>query len=411
MNINFFIARRYLTSPKTTHIINIISSITGISFAIGTMALVIIISIFNGLESLIINRFNSFDPDLKVTPVYSKTFVPDKNFMLQLNSLSDVDKHAFTIEETALIKYHDIYHPFVIKGVELSYADMTGLDTMTTNGRFSLIYQNQPVAVIGMGVSAYLSISLNFAAPISIYAPNRNADINSSPDNAFIMKAIYPIGIYSVDPEMDNFVIVPISFASELFNYKNEASSLEIKLKPGASIEKSKKMLQKLLGSSFQVKDRFEQHQLIYQIMKSEKAIVFLILLFILLIASFNITSSLTMLILEKKEDINTLQSIGLSQKDIKKIFLIEGWLIAIWGTLSGIVLGLIFCFLQYKFGIIPMEGSSPDAFIVQSYPVEVRVLDLVYILVAVLGVGYFSSRFPVRYITRRYLPDEHKGA
>jgi len=410
MNIHLFIARRYLTSKKTTHIINIISTITGASFAIGTMALVIIISIFNGLESLIINRFNAFDPDIKIIPVYSKTFVPDHNFMLTLKSLDDIDRYVFTIEETALVKYHEIYHPFTIKGVDLNYADMTGLDTMMTNGHFSLLYQNRPVAVIGMGVSAYLSVSLNFTAPLSIYAPNRLADINTSPENAFVMKPIYPVGIYSIDPEMDNFVIVPLSFARELFNYSNEVSSIEIKLKNSNDASKIETLLQNTLGAKFDVKNRFEQHQLIYQIMKSEKVIVFLILLLILLIASFNITSSLTMLILEKKEDINTLQSIGFSLKSIKKVFLIEGWLIAIIGTFSGIVLGLIFCFLQYHFGIIPMEGSSPDAFIVQAYPVEVRPFDILIIAIAVMGIGYLTSRFPVRYITKKYLPDEHNG-
>lgn len=410
MNIHFFIARRYLTSPKTTHIINVISSITGASFAIGTMALVIIISIFNGLESLIINRFNAFDPDLKITPIYSKTFVPDNNFMLKIKSFDEIDRFAFTIEETALVKYHEIYHPFTIKGVDLAYADMTGIDTMITNGHFSLIYQNRPVAVIGMGVSAYLSISLNFTAPLNIYAPNRFANINSGPDNAFIIKPIYPIGIYSIDPEMDNLVIVPIAFARELFKYSNEVSSMEIKLKNNIDASKVEKMLQKTLGQSFDIKNRFEQHQLIYQIMKSEKIIVFLILLLILFIASFNITSSLTMLILEKKEDINTLQSIGFSLNSIKKIFLIEGWLIAVVGTLSGVVLGLAFCFIQYHFGVIPMEGSSPDAFIVQSYPVEVRPLDILIIAIAVIGIGYLSSRLPIRYITKKYLPDEHHG-
>ncbi|MGQ9846573.1 MAG: FtsX-like permease family protein [Bacteroidales bacterium] len=410
MNIHFFIAKRYLTSPKTTHLINIISSITGASFAIGTMALVIIISIFNGLESLIINRFNAFDPDLKIIPVYSKTFIPDNNFLLKIKSLDEIDRFAFTIEETALVKYHDRYHPFTIKGVDLAYTDMTGIDTMITSGHFSLMYQNRPVAVIGMGVSAYLSVSLNFAAPLNIYAPNRFANINSEPANAFVVKPIYPVGIYSIDPEMDNLVIVPISFARELFNYSNEVSSLEIKLKKSSDATKIEKTLQLALGQSFDVKNRFEQHQLIYQIMKSEKIIVFLILLLILFIASFNITSSLTMLIIEKKEDINTLQSIGFSLKSIKKIFLIEGWLIAIVGTLIGIVLGLAFCFIQYHFGIIPMEGSTPDAFIVQSYPVEVRPLDIVIIAIVVIGIGYLSSRLPIRFITKKYLPDEHNG-
>ena len=404
MNIHWFIARRYFTAPKTTHIINIISSITAISFAIGTIALVIIISIFNGLESLVISRYDAFDSDLKIIPVNSKVFIPDKNLFSILNSIDEIDKYAFTLEDNVLVKYHDIYHPFTLKGVELNYADMTGLDTMIVNGRFSLMYQNNPVAVVGMGVSAYLSISLNFVAPLKIYSPNRLADINSSPENAFIMKPIYPIGIYSVDPDMDNFIIVPIKFARELFKYDSEVSSLEIKLKDRSFSNKVENILQKTLGPNFDVRNRFEQHQFIYQIMKTEKIIVFAILTFILLIASFNITASLTMLIIEKKEDIISLRSIGLSMKDIQKIFLYEGWLISIIGSISGIILGLIFCFLQKKFGIIPMEGSNPDAFIVKAYPIEVNLLDIVIILLTVLTIGYLSSRFPVRFITRKYL-------
>lgn len=408
MNLYWFIAKRYFTSPKTTHIINIISSITAVSFAIGTLALVIIISIFNGLESLIIKRFNSFDPDLKIIPVHSKIFVPDKQMLLTLNSIQEIDKYAFTLEDNVLVKYQDRYHPFTLKGVDLSYADMTGLDTMIVNGRFSLMYQNQPVAVIGMGISANLSVSLNFVAPLKIYAPNRIANAEFSPDNAFVTKSIYPVGIYSVDPEMDNYVITPINFAREIFKYKEEVSSLEIVLKDPSQSDKVEQILQNVLGNSFDVRNRFEQHQFIYQIMKTEKIVVFAILLFILLIASFNITASLTLLILEKKEDIQTLRSIGFSAKDIRKIFLYEGWLIALIGAILGIILGLIFCFLQHHFGIIPMEGSSPDAFIVDAYPVEVRLYDILLIFVTVIAIGYISSRFPVRFITQRYLPDKY---
>ncbi|MCX7861834.1 MAG: FtsX-like permease family protein [Bacteroidales bacterium] len=408
MKLHWFIAKRYLTSPKTTHIINIISTITAVSFAIGTMALVIIISIFNGLESLIIKRFNSFDPDLKVIPIHAKTFVPDENCVLTLNSIHEIDRYAFTIEDKVLVKYHDIYHPFTIKGVDLTYADMTGLDTMVVEGRFSLMYQNQPVAVVGMGVVAHLSIGLNFVSPLKIYAPNRLANIHNSPEQAFIMKPIYPIGIYSVDPEMDNYVIVPIQFTRELFQYNKEVSSLEIKLKSLSDSDKIEQLLQSTFGNQFDVRNRFEQHQFLYQIMKSEKFIVFAILLFILLIASFNITASLTMLIIEKKEDIETLRSIGFSMKDIRKVFLFEGWLISIIGTISGIALGLIFCFLQHEFGIIPMDANNPDAFIVSAYPVEVRILDLFIIFMSVLTIGFLSSRFPVRFITRRYLPDRY---
>ncbi len=222
------------------------------------------------------------------------------------------------------------------------------------------------------------------------------------------MKPIYPIGIYSVDPEMDNYVIVPIDFTRELFKYSKEVSSLEIKLTDDRYSDKVEQLLQKTLGNGFDVKNRFEQHQFIYQIMKSEKIIVFAILLFILLIASFNITASLTMLILEKKEDIETLRSIGFSMQDVQKIFLIEGWMISVIGATGGLVLGLIFCFLQEYFGIIPMDGSNPGAFIVSAYPVEVRVPDLLIIVATVLAIGFLSSRFPVRFITRRYLPDKY---
>ncbi len=411
MNIKFFIARRYLFSPKTTHIINVISFITGISFAIVTFALVVIISIFNGLESLIINRFNSFDSDLKVVPLKSKTFVIDKDIILKLTSIGDIDRYAFVFEENALVKYHDIYHPFRIKGVDLSYADMSGLDTMMVSGRFALMYQNRPVAVVGMGVSAYLSISLDFVAPLKIYAPNRYAEIQLTADRAFNMLPIYPVGIYSIDQEIDNYIIVPIDFARQLFKYEsNEATALEIKLKDLSRYEKVETLVQQIFGQDFDVKNRFEQHQFIYQIMQSEKIVVFLILIFILIIASFNITSSLTMLILEKKEDIFTLQSIGFSLNDVKQVFLLEGWFISLIGTIAGVILGLIFCILQKMFGIIPMDATNPDAFIVKAYPVEIRPVDIFIIIAVVLLIGYLTSKFPVRYITRRYLPDEHKG-
>lgn len=411
MNIKFFIARRYLFSPKTTHIINVISFITGISFTIVAFALVVIISIFNGLESLIINRFNAFDSDLKVVSLKSKIFVIDNNVITKLSSISDIERYAFVLEDNALVKYHDIYHPFKIKGVELSYADMTGLDTMMVSGKFALMYQNRPVAVVGMGVSAYLSVSLNFVAPLKIYAPNRFANIQSSPEKAFNMMPIYPVGIYSIDQELDNYIIVPIEFARNLFKYNNnEVSSLEIKLKNAASSNKVEALVQGIFGPDYDVQNRFEQHRFIYQIMKSEKLVVFLILIFILIIASFNITSSLTMLILEKKEDIFTLQSIGFSLSDVKQIFLFEGWLISVIGTIAGVILGLIFCILQKMFGIIPMDATNPDAFIVKAYPVEIRPVDIFIIMAVVLLIGYLTSKFPVRYITRRYLPDEHKG-
>ncbi len=407
MHLKYFIAKRYLFSKKSTNVINVISAITVIGIAIGTMALVVVLSIFNGLESLIVNRFNSFDPDLKIIPVIGKTFIPDSTKLQTLTNMQGVKMFSESIEENALIRYENIYHPFIIKGVSTSYPLMTGIDTMIVNGHFMLEYQNNPVAVIGMGVSSYLSVSLNFVSPLKIYIPKRTSGFTDDPEKAFNIKTIYPVGVYGIDPEVDQYVIVPINFAREMLEYKKEVTALEIKLKPGANSKSIEREIQKIFGNSVSVKNRFEQHEVIYKIMKSEKVIVFLILAFILLVASFNIIGSITMLVIEKKEDIRTLQSMGMTMPEVRKLFLLEGWLISIIGAMLGLFLGAIICVLQQKFGIIPMQGSTPGAFIVNVYPVEMRLLDFVVTFLTVLFIGSIASRFPVHYITRRYISEE----
>ena len=411
MNLQYFIAKRYLFSKKSTNVINVISGITATGLAVGTMALVVVLSVFNGLESLIVERFNSFDADLKVLPVHGKTFIPDSLTLCSLSETPGVKLYSETIEENAMIRYEAINHPFIIKGVSPSFATMTGIDTMMINGRFMLEYQGSPVAVIGMEVSSYLSVSLNFVAPLKIYFPNRNSGFSDDPDKAFKIKNIYPIGIYSIDPEINQNVIVPISFARALFDYEKEVSAIEIQLNPGANEKSVERSVQKLFGNSYDVKNRYEQHELIYKIMKSEKVIVFLILAFILLVASFNIIGSLTMLIIEKKEDINTFRSMGMTIAEIRQLFLLEGWLISMLGAVAGLIFGAILCVLQMKFGFIPMQGSSPDAFIVNAYPVEMRALDFVITFATVIVIGYLASRFPVRYITRRYMNEERNNS
>ena len=407
MHLQYFIAKRYLFSKKSTNVINVISGITATGIAVGTMALVVVLSVFNGLESLIVERFNSFDADLKVVPIRGKTFIPDSVKLKSLSEIQGVKLYSETIEENALIKYEDSYHPFSIKGVSPSFASMTGVDTMMVNGRFMLNYQGSPVAVIGMEVSSYLSVSLNFVAPLKMYVPNRTSGFTDDPEKAFRIKSIYPVGIYNIDPEINQNVIVPISFARELMDYQNEVSAIEIKFKSGVNEKALEKSIQKLFGDKFDVKNRYEQHELIYKIMESEKVIVFLILAFILLVASFNIIGSLTMLIIEKKGDINTFRSMGMTINEIRSLFLLEGWLISIIGAFVGLFAGFIICMIQLKFGLVPMQGSAPDSFIVSAYPVEMRALDFVITFVTVLVIGYLASRFPVRYITRRYLTEE----
>ncbi len=410
MNLRYFIAKRYLFSKKSTNVINVISAVTATGIAVGTMALIVVLSVFNGLETLIVDRFNSFDPDLKVVPVSGKTFIPDSMQLQILTSMPGVKMYSESIEENALVRYEDVYHPFVMKGVSPSFAEMTGIDSMIVDGHFMLEYQESPVAVIGMGVNAYLSVSMNFISPLKVYIPKRTSGFSDDPEKAFKIKTIYPVGIYGIDPEIDQYIIVPISFARELLEYTKEVSAIEIKLKNGVRASSVEREVQKLFGNKFDVKNRYEQHELIYKIMKSEKVIVFLILAFILLIASFNIIGSLTMLILEKKEDIKTLQCMGMTMPEIRKLFLLEGWLISIIGALAGLAIGAIICLLQIKFGFIPMQGSNPDAFVVNSYPVEMRLLDFVLTFVTVLVIGYLASRFPVRYITRKYMGEERMG-
>jgi len=407
MHLKYFIAKRYLFSKKSTNVINVISLITLVGIAIGTMALVVVLSVFNGLESLIVNRFNSFDPDFKIVPKYGKTFIPDSLKMEELKAINGIKMFSECVEENALIKYEKIYHPFIIKGVSPCYPSMTGIDTMIVNGHFMLDYNGEPVAVIGMGVSSFLSISLNFVSPLKIYIPKRTSSFSENPENSFNIKTVYPVGIYGIDPEVDQYVIVPIKFARELLDYTNEVSSIEIKTSKNANLNSLGNKIKSLFGDNVKVLDRYQQHELIYKIMHSEKIIVFLILAFILLVASFNIIGSLTMLIIEKKEDIKTLQSIGMTMADIKKLFLLEGWLISILGALLGIILGIIIAVLQQQFGFIPMQGSNPGAFIVNYYPIEIKFLDIVIIFFTVLIIGYLASRFPVRYITRKYIVDE----
>ena len=265
-------------SKKSTNVINVISAITATGIAVGTMALIVVLSVFNGLETLIVDRFNSFDPDLKVVPVSGKTFIPDSLQLQILTSMPGVKMYSESIEENALVRYEDVYHPFVMKGVSPSFAEMTGIDSMIVDGHFMLEYQESPVAVIGMGVNAYLSVSMNFISPLKVYIPKRTSGFSDDPEKAFKIKTIYPVGIYGIDPEIDQYIIVPISFARELLEYNKEVSAIEIKLKTGVSSRSVEREVQKLFGDKFDVKNRYEQHELIYKIMKSDKVIVFLIL-------------------------------------------------------------------------------------------------------------------------------------
>jgi len=403
LNLKLFIARRYLFSRKTQNVINIISGISLLGVAIGTAALIVVLSVFNGFDGLIKSLFNSFDPDLKISIVEGKNFVPGTAAFQSIKNHEKVVHFSEVLEENVLLKYGEKLHPATIKGVTGEYSKTTGIDSMLVQGDFIIESKGTPLAVVGQGVAYYLSIGLNFVNPIIVYVPKRGKKIAVSAENAFSRKVIFPSGIFSIQQDFDTkYVITSIDFVRDLLNYKKEVSAIEIKLDEGVNTNKVKSEIQALLGDNYIVKDRYEQHELFYKIMESEKWAIFLILSFILLIASFNIIGSITMLIIDKKEDIHTLNSLGANQAAIRKIFVYEGWFISVLGAFIGLVLGGLICWLQIKFELIRLEGSG--SFIIDAYPVSFAAMDFVYVFALVLIIGFAAAWLPAQTVLRRFL-------
>lgn len=403
MNLKFFIARRYLFSTKTQNVINIISAISMTGVAVGTAALIVVLSVFNGFDSLIQTLFNSFDPDLKITLAEGKTFIPESNEFDKIRNLKSIVHFTEVLEENVLLKYEDKLHPATIKGVTKEYTKTTGIDTMIVQGSFFLEKNNINYAVVGQGIAYYLSMGLNFVTPIVVYVPKRTKSIAVNPENAFNRKVLYPSGIFSIQQDFDvKYIIAHISFVRDLLNYKSEVSAIELKLNTETDIKDVKAQVKSILGVKFIVKDRYEQHELFYKIMKSEKWAIFLILSFILLIASFNIIGSITMLIIDKKNDIFTLNSLGANQATIHKIFLYEGWFISILGSFIGLVLGGLICWAQIRYGFVRLEGSG--SFIIDAYPVAFKAIDFVNVFAIVMIIGFIAAWIPSKYILRKFL-------
>jgi len=318
----------------------------------------------------------------------------------------DVAVFAKVIEENALLRYDDQQFIATLKGVDSSYVYVSGVDTMMTAGEFKLYDRGVPLAVAGQGVAYKLSLGINRHTPIKCFVPKRDARFTGSfmdASSAINQKNLYTAGYFSIQQDFDNqYVFVPIAFARDVFEYHDELSALEIKLKTDAKVESVKTELQNLLGPDFKVQNRYEQHAFFYKIMASEKWAVFLILSFILLIASFNVIGSLTMLIIDKKEDIYTLRSLGADNRAISRIFLFEGWLITAVGAVVGLVMGALLCWVQIRFGLISLGGSG--SFIIDAYPVETRGIDFVIVFFTVMLIGFLASWYPVRHITGKYL-------
>jgi lipoprotein-releasing system permease protein len=397
MNLQFFIAKRYLFSKKSHNVINLISQISIVGVAIGTMALIVVLSAFNGLENLVISLFNSFDPDLKITIKQGKTFDMQDIPIQELKNIEGLAFYAEVLEESALLKYRDQQYIATIKGVGDDFVRMSGIDSMITDGQFVLEEHERPFAIVGQGVAYSLSISVNdLFNPMTVYVPKRGIQTNLMATDAFKTKRIQAGGVFSIQKDFDmQYVLVPIAFARDLLQYGTDVSAIEIAVTPGADVDVVQSKLQGILGEKYHVKNRYQQHAFLYKIMKSEKWAVFLILSFIIILAAFNSIASVTMIILDKRKDIGILRSMGANAGLIKRIFLTEGILISVIGNLSGLALGAAICFVQYKFEVIKFQGN----FVADAIPVAMYFSDFLYVFLTVFVIGLIAAWLPVRKI------------
>jgi lipoprotein-releasing system permease protein len=395
-----------LFSKKKQNIINIISGISVAGIIVGTMAMVIVMSVFNGFNNLIETFFSNFDPDLKISATHGKMFVPADSRFEEINNLPGVVHYAEVIEEVALLKYGNQQYPAIVKGVPANYSSYTNIDTLIVDGIFMLEDRGMNYAVVGQGVAFNLGLGLSFVDPIRIFVPKKGRQTSVNLARSLNFDYIFPAGVFSVLEEIDSkYMLVPYHFAANLFESENRVSAVELGIDPNVKSKKLQKEIQEILGESFHVKNKYQQHDLVFRTMKSEKWASYFILVFILIVASFNMLSSLSMLIIDKKEDMFILRSMGADSKLIRKIFLFEGWLISFFGAVTGSLLGIFVCWLQIKFEFVTLPGAG--SFIISAYPVQIIFSDILLILGIVLGIGFIASWYPVRFISHRFLMSE----
>lgn len=408
MNFPFFIARRYVLAKKSHNAINIIATISIIGISVGTLAFITILSVFNGFDEVVRGLFNSFYADLEIVPAKGKNFTISKEKLYEIQNVEGVLNIGSIIEENALLIYGSRQTIATVRGVDSNYAPITGIDTLIVDGNFMLNDQGAPHAIVGRGIKYTLNMELEFRDVLKIVVPRRTEKISLDPNRSINSKLIRPAGFFISQPELEiKYVLVPLNFAQSLFDYKDEISALEVKLEENTNKSRIQKDLQKILGNEYVVKNRIQQNELLYKTMRSEKWAIFFILFFILLVASFNVVGSLTMLIIEKKNDIQTLRHMGSTMKSIKKTFLFEGLIISFVGAIAGLIVGSLICIVQQEFGLVKLQGGA-GAFVIDSYPVRILFSDIMLVLLVVTAIGFFASWYPIRFITRKYLSVEN---
>ncbi len=408
MNFPFYIARRYLFSKKSTHVINIISGISVIGVAVATMALVVTLSVFNGFHDLVASLLTSFDPQIEVVPAKGKTAPADDPILTKIRNLPQVDVATESVEDQALAIYKGRQAMVKVKGVEDNFSELSHInDILYGDGEFSLHAANLQFGVVGIRLAEDMGMTADWDGQLKIYAPKREGQLDMmNPTEGFVEDSLISPGVvFSVKQARydRDYVLTSIEFARNLFGQQGMLSQLEIRLKPGSDLDAVKAEMQEIAGDKYRVLDRMEQQADTFKIMKIEKFIAYIFLTFILAVACFNIIGSLSMLIIDKKNDVVTLRNMGARDKQIVRIFLFEGRMISAIGAVLGILIGLLLCWLQQVYGLVSL-GSSSGSFIVDAYPVSVHPEDIVLVFITVLAVGFISVWYPVRYFAKRLI-------
>ena len=408
MNFPFYIARRYLFSKKSTHAINVISGISMVGVAVATMALVVTLSVFNGFHDLVASFFTQMDPQLKVVPVKGKTALAADPILTKIRQLPEVEVATECLEEQALAVYHGRQMMVKVKGVDDNFAQLTHIrEILEGDGEFELHAADMSYGIPGLGVAYQLGLGYTYEQPLKIFAPRREGQLNmANPTDGFVVDELFSPGVVFCMKQGKydkNYILTSIAFTRHLFDLEGRLSSLELRLKPGSNFDRVKAQMQELAADQFKVLDRYEQQDDTFRIMKVEKLIAYVFLTFILIIACFNIIGSLSMLIIDKKDDVVTLRNLGATERQITRIFLFEGRLISAVGAVLGIIIGLLLCWMQQQYGFVRL-GSSEGSFVVDAYPVSVHPWDVVLIFLTVLAVGFLSVWYPVRYFSKRLL-------
>ena len=386
MNFPFYIARRYLFSKKSHNAINVISLISVCGVVVATIALVCALSVYNGFNDLVSSLFSHFDPELKITAKYGKVFDPECPEIRQIKELPDIAVSSATLQDNALIRYKSRQEIGVVKGVDGNFSQLVDIDSVLIDGKFVLSDEIANYATLGIGLASHLGINAGFVSPIEIYVPKRDQKVNmANPASSFNLEYTFITAVFRINQQVydDYYMIVPLQTARKLLNYDQEVSSLELRLKEGADLSSVEKKIKKIAGDKFEVN--------------------FLILCFVLAIALFNIVGSLSMLMIEKKEDVKTLRNMGANESQIRRIFLFEGWMISGFGAVIGIIGGIVLCLLQQEFGLIQL-GDAGSSFIIDAYPVHILFSDVLAVFITVVAIGFLAAWYPVRYLGKKWL-------